>query len=214
MKLELTYPVYPFHVNQQFGDNQACTYQGVIGARVVGKEHGVCPPGYSELYPLLGMKGHTGLDLYAAHGAPCYYAAAEGVVTETSLEVHRGLGVGVTTENKYMIGQWGEHYATTRYWHFLAVSVVEGQKVKRGDLLGYCDSTGISGGDHNHFELKPRDENGVNIYQDNGYYGAVDPISFFNGKYSEDYNQGILMQKVGLYKQLARLWQQVKLLAK
>ena len=64
-----------------------------------------------------------------------------------------------------------------------------GQKVKTGDLIGWCDNTGISNGTHLHFECKPVkkiDGKYVNIYQNNGYFGAVRPNRFWNKRYAED----------------------------
>ena len=55
----------------------------------------------------------------------------------------------------------------------------DGQEVKCGDLLGLGDSTGLSTGDHLHFGLKPCNKDGVSSNEGNGYFGAIDPIPFY-----------------------------------
>jgi len=55
-------------------------------------------------------------------------------------------------------------------------------------LLGYCDSTGFSAGDHLHFELKAvlkNTERFYNVFQTNGYYGGVNPDPYWNGEYAK-----------------------------
>lgn len=192
MRLKLYYPSKPFRITQRFGDSNACVQSNsnlpVSRRRVVSKQNGVCPVGFQELYPLLGMRGHTGTDLFAPRGtilrAPC-----NGIVEELCLEPERGLGVGIVTSEKFYIGEQ-EHYAKVRQWHLKAIWVRLGQRVKIGDPIGEADSTGLSSGDHNHFELKPVEKrpNGIyyNVLQDNGYFGSVDPVPYFTGEYAID----------------------------
>lgn len=191
-KLQLWYPVKPFILFQNFGDNNACCEDNnlpVTQRKVVSKIRGVCPPGYTELYPLLGMRGHTGTDIFASSGYPLK-APCAGVIEELQTEPERGLGVGIVTNERYDIGQWGEHYAKVRQWHLEKITVSLGQQVKVGDVIGYADSTGLSSGSHDHLELKPVERNSYgavyNVYQDNGYFGAVDIMPFFCGFYAED----------------------------
>jgi len=65
----------------------------------------------------------------------------------------------------------GERY-TTRYAHLSKFAVEEGQRVKRGDLIGYAGSTGDSSAPHLHYEVW---KDGVNV--DPSDYGllSVDP---------------------------------------
>jgi murein DD-endopeptidase MepM/ murein hydrolase activator NlpD len=100
------------------------------------------------------MKGHTGLDLYAPRRTKLY-ASQSGTVVEISTEPERGLGVDVVTDGRWQMDQHDEHYAKYRNWHMLSLAVQKGQHVNTGDLLGEADTTGLSAGDHNHFELKP-----------------------------------------------------------
>jgi murein DD-endopeptidase MepM/ murein hydrolase activator NlpD len=41
----------------------------------------------------------------------------------------------------------------TIYGHMSAFNVKQGQKVKRGDVIGYVGSTGLSTGPHVHYEV-------------------------------------------------------------
>lgn len=163
MKLELQPPLKNFKVNQPFGvdwSHKACTYVASYPCNLT-------------LYQYFGMKGHTGLDCQAQRGDPVY-ASHDGKVTEIETEEERGLGVGITMQEKREM-EGGEYFAHTRYWHLQYDTVSMGQVVKAGDLIGYADNTGYSSGDHLHYELKPKNEKGKNVFQDNGFYGAVDP---------------------------------------
>lgn len=191
MKLELFYPSKPYSVFQAFGENEACVKDYRLPTQVIkGKVNGVCPTGFKELYPLLGMKGHTGQDLHAPDGT-ILRAPHNGIVEEVQTEIERGLGVGIVTLDKRDMGEYGIHYAKTRQWHLKAILVKKGQIVNVGDPIGLADSTGLSSGSHNHFELKPVEKNSkgiyYNVFQDNGYFGSIDPAPYFKNMYSEDY---------------------------
>lgn len=186
--LKLYYPFKPFRVTQKFAENNACSNPDGTGV-VSALPNGTCPSGKVKLYPLLGMKGHTGLDLYAPDGS-ILRAPHDGVVKELSLEPERGLGVGIVTHEKVDMGVHGIHFAKTRQWHGKKILVEFNQVVKTGDPIMLADNTGLSAGSHNHFELKPikyTDNGGQkNIYQDNGYFGSIDPTQFFTGLYAEN----------------------------
>jgi len=169
-------PLFPWIPTQFFGDDKACV--STDGKTVVTKEnHGICPVGYKSLYSM--MLGHNGIDINAYRWQPVY-AAQSGRVDEVCTEVARGLGVGIRTLAPN--GKWYRH----RYWHFIALDVHNGDELKTGDLLGYADSTGYSSGDHLHFELKEVDFYGRVLNQDNGYFGAVDPLPFMEEKFALD----------------------------
>lgn len=189
-KLELFYPSKPYIVGQGFAENKACSNPDTTGV-VSQLPDGTCPAGKVKLYPLLGMaKGHTGLDLYAPDGW-ILRAPFDGVVKETQLEPERGLGVGIVTHDRRGMNEHGEHYAKVRMWHGKIVLVHLGKEVKCGDPVMIADNTGKSSASHNHFELKPVEYdalgNHFNVFQSNGWFGAVDPVPFWNGLYAEDY---------------------------
>ena len=118
-----------------------------------------------------GMLGHNGLDIWALRGEKIV-ASHDGIITEISKDESAGIGVVI----------WdGLNLYKTIYWHLKTGSVrVElGQDVKTGNVLGLCNNTGWSTGDHLHFGLKKTNEQGTTINRDNGFYGAIDPLSFF-----------------------------------
>ncbi len=188
MKLQLFYPVYPFHLNQGFGSNLPCAKDYLLPTQQIvnGADNNTCPPGFRKLYPLLGLPlGHNGLDLMA--GEQLCFAACEGTVTQVSLDVHRGLGVYVTTDNKYDVGLDQPYRISVVYWHFKEDKVKVGDKIKVGDVLGITDSTGASSGNHLHFEIIPivTDQyNRPQIAVANAFQGAIDPAPFLNGIYA------------------------------
>src|SRR3990167_11093922 len=131
-------PVSPFRVNQYFGEDRACI-SITDGKTVISKDtNASCPVGYKSLYTQ--TKGHNGLDLQANRWQPVY-AAHDGIVNEVQTETARGLGIGIVTDKKYFCKESGkEEHFKTRYWHFIALDVYLGEKIKVGDFIGYADS--------------------------------------------------------------------------
>jgi murein DD-endopeptidase MepM/ murein hydrolase activator NlpD len=100
------------------------------------------------MHPILGYRRfHCGLDIGAGHGAPVR-AAAGGEIFEAGF--YRGYG-------KCIIILHGGGLSTL-YGHLSAIRVRIGQRVKRGELIGWVGSTGLSTGPHLHFEVR---EDGV-----------------------------------------------------
>lgn len=213
MKLELYYPVKPYIKYQNFGDNDACSQISTLPfaqRKIVSKKNDVCPVGYEELYPLLGMKGHTGMDMFGGNDWPCY-ASTSGVIEEIQTEIERGLGVGIITKDKYEF-EGGEYQAKTRYWHLKGINVSKGQEVKVGHLIGWCDSTGLSSGHHLHFELKPVRKDGdtyVNVCQNNGYFGSVNPEPYFNKQFAQEVGKFMFNLESGMKGNEVKRLQQV-----
>ncbi|ATE66648.1 M23 family metallopeptidase [Rhizorhabdus dicambivorans] len=86
---------------------------------------------------------HAGIDLASPTGTPIY-ATADGVVDRA--EWFGGYGNMVEIEH-------GKGIAT-RYGHMSKIVARDGQRVKRGDLIGYVGSTGRSTGSHLHYEVR------------------------------------------------------------
>ena len=91
-----------------------------------------------------GSAMHPGIDLAGPTGTPIY-ATADGTVERAGwnsggygnlIEIDHGRGI------------------ETRYGHLSKVLVKDGQKVKRGDLIGRMGSTGRSTGSHLHYEVR------------------------------------------------------------
>ena len=95
-------------------------------------------------HPILRQyRMHTGIDIAAPHGTPIYAAAAGEVI----YAARRG-GYG-----NCIIVLHGGGYATL-YAHLSRFAVRIGEDVRRGQLIGYVGSTGLSTGPHLHFEVR------------------------------------------------------------
>ncbi len=102
------------------------------------------------------VKLHAGLDFAAPQGTPIY-ATADGTVSQAGFS-EGGYGNHVVINHGY-------GYETV-YGHMVKVKAREGQKVKRGEIIGYVGSTGKSTGPHCHYEVH---KNGQKL----------DPVYFF-----------------------------------
>ncbi|HEX2646364.1 MAG TPA: M23 family metallopeptidase, partial [Candidatus Dormibacteraeota bacterium] len=87
---------------------------------------------------------HTGIDLAAALGTPVMSAAAGLVIA---------VGHAATGYGNYVVVAHGGGIATL-YGHLLSTSVIVGDVVKGGQVIGLEGSTGFSTGPHVHFELR------------------------------------------------------------
>ena len=85
---------------------------------------------------------HRGVDIAAPYGDPVV-APADGTVTFA--DFYSGYGRLVEIEHPNGI--------TTRYGHLSGFSVVAGQTVHRGDILGYVGESGRATGPHLHYEV-------------------------------------------------------------
>jgi murein DD-endopeptidase MepM/ murein hydrolase activator NlpD len=113
------------------------------------------------------LRFHYGIDFVAPTGTPVY-ASADGTVS-TVKTLSDGHG-------RHIIIDHGFGFETL-YAHLHRFNVSEGQKVKRGQLIGYVGSTGLSTAPHLHYEVH---RNGK----------AVNPINyFFKDLPHEDYQQ-------------------------
>lgn len=171
-KLQLWYPVKkPMFVSQGFGDTRFLQFY---------KDNG------------LNLKGHNGVDFVTKY-AEQVRVAHDGEVVFAGVDSKEGWGIVVRTDNPFEYNG-REVYFKTIYWHLIKDFPVKvGQKVKIGDVIGYSDSTGLSTANHLHFGLKPQlkgeDEwTFTNVENGNGYYGAIDPNSYWNGYYAQDVN--------------------------
>ncbi len=102
------------------------------------------------------VKFHAGLDFSAPQGTPIY-ATANGVV-RTAGNLGNGYGNHVVVNHGYGY--------ETLYGHMFRVKVKPGQRVKRGEIIGWVGSTGKSTGPHCHYEVH---KNGR----------PIDPVYFF-----------------------------------
>ncbi|MDX2301274.1 MAG: peptidoglycan DD-metalloendopeptidase family protein [Microscillaceae bacterium] len=98
---------------------------------------------------------HPGIDFAAPYGTPIY-ATADGVVSKSLYE--SGYGNHIVIDHGYGY--------KTLYGHMSEMAVQKGEKVKRGQLIGYVGSTGFSTAPHVHYEV---------IYKGE----QVNPVYFF-----------------------------------
>lgn len=95
-------------------------------------------------HPVLGgRRAHKGVDLAAPAGTPIR-ASADGTVERA--DWFSGYGLFVALEHGGEI--------ETRYGHMSRLNVAAGQRVRKGDVIGYVGSTGRSTGPHLHYEVR------------------------------------------------------------
>jgi murein DD-endopeptidase MepM/ murein hydrolase activator NlpD len=112
------------------------------GSPVVG---GVVTSGASRarFHPILRrVMPHTGVDIGAAAGSPIR-ATADGLVSSRFASPTYGLGLD--------LDHGGGSF--TRYAHMQRVAARPGQRVRRGDVIGFVGSTGRATGPHVHYEV-------------------------------------------------------------
>lgn len=90
-------------------------------------------------------KLHTGVDLAAPYGTPIY-AAGDGVIELARWVSGYGRMVEIQHANGY----------STRYGHMSRFATIDapGVHVRQGQIIGYVGSTGVSTGNHVHFEIR------------------------------------------------------------
>lgn len=112
-------------------------------------------------------KFHSGMDFSAAMGTEAY-ATGDGVVFDVDKSMW-GYGNMVVIDHGY-------GYKTC-YAHLQKAAVRKGQKVKRGQLVGFVGNTGKTTGVHLHYEVRKNDV-------------PINPINFFfNDLTPEEYEQ-------------------------
>jgi murein DD-endopeptidase MepM/ murein hydrolase activator NlpD len=94
-------------------------------------------------HPILGYRRmHSGMDFRARYGTPIV-AVTDGTVTSAG----RAGGCGIAVRVRH------EGNLSTRYCHMSRMAVNSGQRVRRGQVIGYVGSTGLSTGAHLHYEM-------------------------------------------------------------
>lgn len=98
---------------------------------------------------------HHGIDIGTKSGSPVY-APADGVIEHVG--PMGGYGRLVIIRHQETL--------TTRYGHLSAIFAYEGEKIKKGEIIGLVGETGRATGPHLHYEIR---RNGK----------AVDPLNFY-----------------------------------
>ncbi|MGB3738164.1 MAG: M23 family metallopeptidase [Pontixanthobacter sp.] len=95
-------------------------------------------------HPVLGgRRSHKGVDLAASTGTPIF-ATADGIVSKAGR---------FSSYGKYVSIEHGAQLQT-RFAHMSRIAVNHGDRVKKGDVIGYVGSTGRSTGPHLHYEVR------------------------------------------------------------
>jgi len=101
-------------------------------------------------------KFHAGMDFTAPLGTEVY-ASGDGTI-ESVLSCKSGMGIYITVNHVF-------GYKSI-YAHLDNFNVKQGQKVHRGDVIGFVGNTGMSIAPHLHYEIR--------LYGEN-----VDPVNYF-----------------------------------
>ncbi len=119
-----------------------------------------------RIHPIYKVKKmHTGIDFAAAIGTPIY-ATADGVIDRLDVSFS---GYGKMIEIDHGFGY------RTRYAHMHGFAVRKGQKIKRGDLIGYVGDTGLSTAPHLHYEVFV---NGVHANPVHYFFNDLNPAEY------------------------------------
>lgn len=119
-----------------------------------------------RIHPILKIrKMHFGMD-FTANTSTEIYATGDAVVKEIKRS-KRGYG-------NHIILDHGFGYETL-YAHLSDFNVREGQKVKRGDVIGFVGNTGFSSGPHLHYEVI---KNGEKLNPINYYFNDLSPEEY------------------------------------
>lgn len=119
-----------------------------------------------RIHPIYKVKKmHTGIDFAAAIGTPIY-ATADGTIDKVDISFS---GYGKVIEIDHGFGY------RSRYAHMHGFAVRQGQKVKRGDLIGYVGNTGLSTAPHLHYEVFV---NGIHANPVHYFFNDLNPAEY------------------------------------
>lgn len=119
-----------------------------------------------RLHPIYKtMRLHTGIDFAAKPGTPVY-ATGDGKVINPD-GGQSGYGVVIVIDHGYGY--------QSLYAHLSKSVVKPGKQIKRGELIGYVGSTGLSAGPHLHYEIM---KNGKKINPIHYFYNDLTPEEY------------------------------------
>ncbi len=99
--------------------------------------------GYRNAPTRGASRNHKGIDIPGPVGTPIY-ATADGAIGRAEWVGGYGKFVEINHGNAVQ----------TRYGHMSALNVTPGQRIRKGDIIGYMGSTGRSTGSHLHYEVR------------------------------------------------------------
>jgi murein DD-endopeptidase MepM/ murein hydrolase activator NlpD len=112
------------------------------------------------------MQMHTGVDIISPRGTPIY-ATGDGFVDNPKGNLLTGYGICCVLNHGYGY--------ETLYGHMSSMVVKMGQKLKRGQLIGYVGSTGLATAPHLHYEVW---KNGQRVNPVNYFYNDLTPAEY------------------------------------
>ena len=118
---------------------------------------------YHPIYKVMRM--HEGIDITARIGTPVYATGNGTVIQNDAME--NGMGIACMIDHGY-------GYRTV-YGHMSKMVVRPGQKVKRGEVIGYVGNTGVSIGAHLHYQVM---KNGKPVNPVNYFYNDLTPEEY------------------------------------
>ncbi|SHF00294.1 Peptidase family M23 [Mariniphaga anaerophila] len=122
-----------------------------------------------RIHPIYKVrKMHYGMDFTAPVGTPVY-STGDGTVVEVSGSKRSRSGYGLMLKVDHGFGY------ETIYAHLNAFNVRQGQKVKRGDVIGYVGNTGGSTAPHLHYEVH---RNGSAVNPQHYYFKDLTPQEY------------------------------------
>lgn len=156
--------MYP--ITQRFSDN-ATIYNYGAGHGAI--DYGV-PVGTPVLAPEDGVVGHADW-AWNLPGGPNDWATRDYQIKPAPGDTRTGGGIMVSIINS----------AGSRWWlcHLSKTDLNKGDRVRRGQIIGYSGNTGSSTGPHLHVSLLPAAPN-----WGNGFFGAIDPAPYITAAYS------------------------------
>lgn len=110
------------------------------------KYRGITSKFGNRIHPTLKKKEfHRGVDMKAKFNSPVY-ATADGIVEWAGMHKRSGFGKLVILEHVYGFKSY--------FGHLNKIVIKSGQFVKKGDLIAYTGSSGLSNGPHLHYEIR------------------------------------------------------------
>ena len=107
----------------------------------------------NRIHPILRIRRpHRGIDLASREGT-IVFATADGIVSVNSRSNTAVNWLVIDHQNGYQ----------TAYMHLQRIVVKKGDRVKKGDIIGYVGNTGLSTGPHLHYEVR-RNRVAINPY--------------------------------------------------
>lgn len=170
------------YISQKFGNVWIADRDMVINEIKIKKGQNV----YKVAF---GMNCHNGVDIAAPLGTPIYAPHDGWIVEQVGKPTGFGLRITMRVESdgKFYMGIYGhqQRFEAPNQWEYGWYD--KNHPVKKGDLIGYVNSTGFSTGNHCHWGWYEMTANGATINLQNGYGGAIDPMPFVKDNVMEWY---------------------------